>query len=59
MSDPAYVYTRKYEVLVEDENGRYFTVTVQATDLQDARGRVAYILDPTSAHIIRPRDTER
>ena len=59
MRDAASLYLRSYEVLVEDDNGRYFTVTVAAQDKPDARKRVAYILAPDSARIIRPRDTER
>ena len=53
------LYTLPYEVLVEDDNGRYFVIIVVAVDKQDARKRVAYILEPTSARIVRPRDTER
>jgi len=45
-------HTHKYEVLVEDDNGRYFTITVEAVDANDARQRVSYILDDNSARIV-------
>lgn len=54
----ATLYMHTYEVLVEDDNGRYFRVLVEAEDRQDARKRVGYILSDNDAHIVRPRDTE-
>lgn len=58
MTASTYLHER-FEVLVEDDNGRYFTITLQAVNATDARERVSYILDNESARIIRPRDTER
>ena len=52
-------YTNEFEVLVEDDNGRYFKIIVEATDKQEARKRVRYILDDGSARILRPTDAER
>ncbi len=45
--------TTRFWVLVEDDNGRYFHVTVEALDNKDARARVAYILDKDSARILQ------
>jgi nitrate reductase NapAB chaperone NapD len=42
----------RYEVLVEDDNGRYFVVLVEAADTTTARQRVGYILDLENARIV-------
>lgn len=44
--------TKRFAVLVEDDNGRYFHVEVEAQGSTDARQKVAYILDETGARII-------
>lgn len=45
-----------HSVIVEDDNERRFLVNVLARSDEDARKRVAYILDHTSARIVVERE---
>jgi hypothetical protein len=45
----------EYEILVEDDDERRAIVTLRARDLNEARERVRYMLDPTAARIIEVR----
>lgn len=47
--------TKTFAALVEDDNGRYFDVTVEAIDTSDARSRISYILNSDTARILQIR----
>lgn len=44
--------TSLFDVTVEDDNGRFVHVLVEALHEGTARAHVAYILEKTSAHIV-------
>jgi hypothetical protein len=44
--------TALFDVTVEDDNGRFVHVFVEALHEGTARSHVGYILEPTSAHIV-------
>ena len=44
--------TVMWEVTVEDDNGRFVHVMVEALYEGTARSHVSYLLEPTSAHIV-------
>lgn len=44
--------TSLWDVTVEDDNGRFVHVMVEALEETAARRHVAYVLDQNSAHIV-------